>query len=184
MAKQLTREQIVGYLQDTQTSIEDGPFRYSDWDQCVCGHTRRAVMGRGARQSAYVISPGVSTPYAQVLEAMADSEFVRQCLGPHAGAFDWNPVNWSAFRVSEAFALFCQKHKKPTQVVRKMAIEFIDRIIEEIRGMDIGEEIRTIRVEPAQIPIPQREERPARRQIPSREPEPTPEREPEKVPAE
>lgn len=53
--------------------------------------------------------------------------------------------------------------------------------------MDIGREIKTIIVEPAQNPVPQREERPAqptRRPVPRKEPAREPARKtPEKVPS-
>jgi hypothetical protein len=48
--------------------------------------------------------------------------------------------------------------------------------------MDIGKEERTIIVTPVESPVPQREERPARRSIPSRTPDPAPVREPVKTP--
>lgn len=50
--------------------------------------------------------------------------------------------------------------------------------------MDIGEPQRTIIIEPATIPVPQREPaRPQRDPIPRHEPAEAPERVPEKVPA-
>lgn len=50
--------------------------------------------------------------------------------------------------------------------------------------MDIGEEQRKIRVEPATVPVPQRTPAPAPRRepVPRREPTRTPERTPERVP--
>jgi hypothetical protein len=50
--------------------------------------------------------------------------------------------------------------------------------------MDIGREVKVITVEPMTVPVPQREERPARRTVPRKEPAPSkPVKVPEKVPA-
>jgi hypothetical protein len=52
--------------------------------------------------------------------------------------------------------------------------------------MDIGKPLRTITIEPVQIPVPQREERPAtprRQPAPRKQPAKEPAKTPEKVPA-
>ena len=115
MAKQLTHDQIVGYLIDARQSIHDESVRYSDWDQCVCGLTHLAVTGRRARIHVHITTPGAGTKYAQVLNAMANTEFVNRASAPTATSSRGTRScgTQSAFKVSEAYAQYCKRGGNP-----------------------------------------------------------------------